>query len=258
MPRVPDTAEQPQYDAVAESYDRLVRPRYESIAALVVRRVHELLEPTGSDVVELAAGTGALTHQLAPGTGTYRATDISPGMLAAGRGHAAPGCDHVEWRVADVTALDLPSASADLVACSLGPFQDSEEGRAESRRVLRTGGFLVATTWGDDYRELALLAEARRRLDLPPRPTTSAAALGDRLEDGGYREVAVRPARLPVVHDSVEAYLAYRASFGPVPDLRTSDEHALASTIAACAEQYLDDRGRVVLDWQVLVMSARA
>ena len=76
-----------QYDAVADSYARLVAPRYAPIAALL----HTAIGPVTprSRVVELAAGTGALTRLVAPRVlaqdGDYIAVDVSEGMLRQAR-----------------------------------------------------------------------------------------------------------------------------------------------------------------------------
>lgn len=245
-----------QYDAVAEDYDRLIRPRYDAIAALVVDRVRELTDVRRADVVELSAGTGALTHQLATLPRSYVATDVSEPMLAVARRRTVPGTERVAWRRADVQDLRLESASADVVVSSLGPVQDSDRALAEALRVLRPGGLLVAVTWGDDYRELDLLQETRAQLGLMPRPTLSAAELAARLRRAGYRRVVVQEVRLPVVHASVESYLAYRQAFGPVRDLVTPEPEDLLRTLAACATSYTDDEGQVALDWHLLVMSA--
>ena len=245
-----------QYDLVAEGYDRLVRPRYEQVAALVVDRLRELTDVRRAHVVELSAGTGALTHRLAPLTRGYVATDVSEAMLAIARRYDVPGTERVTWLGADVRDLPFAASSADAVVSSLGPFQDSAAALAEARRVLRPGGVLAAVTWGDDYRELDLLQEARRRLGLPLRETTDAARLAARLETAGFGRVAVRDVRLPAVHASVDAYLAYRQAFGPVRDLVSGDHDTLLRTLADCAAAFTDAEGRVVLDSHLLVMSA--
>jgi ubiquinone/menaquinone biosynthesis C-methylase UbiE len=255
-PEPPEPPEQQQYDAVAADYDRIIRPRYEAIAALVVDRVRELTDVRRADVVELSAGTGALTHQLAPLARSYVATDVSEPMMAVARQHDVPGTERVTWLRADVRDLDLASESADLVVSSLGPFQDSDDALAEARRVLRPGGLLVGVSWGDDYRELDLLQQTRARLGLEPRATMSAADLAAGLSRAGYRSVTVQEVRLPVVHASVPSYLDYRQAFGQVRDLVAGDPDAMLRTLAACAGRYSDPRGRVVLDWHLLVMSA--
>ena len=248
--------EQEQYDAVAEDYDRLIRPRYDAIAALVVDRVREVTDVASAHVVELAAGTGALTHQLAPLARDYTATDISQPMLAVARRRDVPGCERVTWLRGDVLDLPLETASADVVVSSLGPLQDSEEALGEARRVLRRGGHLVAVTWGDDYRELELLRETRQRLGLPPRATLNAEELAARVTGTGFRAATVRDVRMPVVHDSLAAYVAYRGAFGPIPDLVTADPDATVRALSESAAAYVDEGGRVVLDWQLLVVSA--
>jgi ubiquinone/menaquinone biosynthesis C-methylase UbiE len=247
-----------QYDDVAEDYDRLIRPRFDAVAALVVDLVRELTDPGGLDVVEISAGTGALTHQLAPLSATYVATDISEPMLAVARRHDAPGLRQVRWQIADMEDLPLEASSVDLVVSSLGPLLDSERALAEAQRVLRTGGLVAGVTWGDDYSELACLQEVRRRLDLPPRPTTSPADVAERLERAGFGDVVVRDARLPAAHASVAAYLDYRRAFGLIPDLTPADNERLMATLTECLTDYVDESGQVVLDWQLCVFSARS
>jgi SAM-dependent methyltransferase len=246
-----------QYDAVAEDYDRLVRPRFEAVAALVVDRVRELTDVAPADVVEISAGTGALTHQLAPLTASYVATDISEPMLAVARQYDVPGIERVRWQSADMEDLPLDSSSADVVVSSLGPLLDSDRALAEAQRVLRPGGLVAGVTWGDDYRELECAQEARRRLHLPPRRTTSPAEIADRLAGAGYGEVVVRDTRLSAVHPSVAAYLDFRRAFGPIPGLNPAESEDLLRMLADCVTAYTDDDGQVLLDWQVCVFSGR-
>ena len=170
-------------------------------------------------------------------------------MLAHARRSAAPA----SYAVADAAGLPRADASVHCVGCSLGPVQGAVALVAETRRVLTTPGWLTLATWGDDYSELRLLTEARRRHGLPRRPVTNSAQLVERLEAGGLSDVEVEDVRLPVVHESVEAYLEYRSAFGVVPDLTPAQHASVVSSIAECATQYLDGSGRLVLDWHVLV-----
>jgi SAM-dependent methyltransferase len=243
-----------QYDEVADHYDRLVRPKYEPIAALVSDHVAGRL--VDADVVELSAGTGTLTHLLAPHASTYLATDVSEPMMEVARACPATACRRVTWTRADVAATGLPSASADVVVSSLGPFQDSDAGLGEALRLLRPGGRLVATTWGDDYLELDVLQAARARLGLPPRTIAPADALAPRLRRAGFRDVRVEEVRMPVVHASVADYLAYREAFGRLPE-STVDVADVRRALSEYAAPYVDAAGRLVLDWQLLLVSAR-
>lgn len=247
------------YDEVAADYDRLIRPKYEPIAALVVDRLTQLADPAelaASDVVELSAGTGALTHQLAPLVSTYLATDISGPMMAIGRACQAPACQRVRWLRADVEHSGLPSGSADVVVSSLGQCQDSDQSMAETLRVLRPGGLLVATTWGDSYAELALLQDARARLGVQPRPVTDPEEIRSRLRRVGYREVTVADVWMPVVHRSVPDYLAYRGAFGQLPGGGPTPAE-VETALSEAARPYVDQAGRLVLDWHLLVLAAR-
>jgi ubiquinone/menaquinone biosynthesis C-methylase UbiE len=125
----------------------LFQPYAEDLAARAAAR----LERGGaSRVLEVAAGTGALTRELAarlPGNASIVATDLNPPMLerAAARGTARP----VEWRQADAMRLPFDEASFDAVVCQFGAmfFPDRPAAFAEARRVLRAGGVLLFSTW---------------------------------------------------------------------------------------------------------------
>jgi SAM-dependent methyltransferase len=247
-----------QYDDVAETYDRLIRPKYDAIA----RRVREVVaaerDLSGAVVLELSVGTGALTCQLAPLVGGgYVATDISAPMLEVARRRCTAG-PPIAWIRAGVDDLGLPAGLADVVTSSLGPVQDEVASLAEAHRVAAPDGRLVACTWGDDYAELDVMQAARALVGMDPRPVTSAVDLVDRARCAGFRDVSVTPLRLPVSHDSLEAYTAYRCAFGamPLPDGLTMTD--LLGALRTAAARYVDVAGRVVLDWHLLVLTATA
>ncbi|QUQ67593.1 class I SAM-dependent methyltransferase [Kutzneria sp. CA-103260] len=115
--------------------------------------------PSGRRVLEVGAGTGALwpyqpDFQLVP-------TDSSAAMCTALRdkGFAAARCS--------ADALPFPTGSFDgAVACHmLYHVDDPARGIAELRRVLRPGGWLVASTNGDGH--MAQLWEIAARAGLP-------------------------------------------------------------------------------------------
>lgn len=239
-----------QYDLVAAQYAEVIAPKYTAIAQLVA----DVARPApDARVLELAAGTGALTRLLAPlvaERGSYAALDVSPAMLAAA---------HLDGRVrqvvADLHEVPLPDSWADLVVCSLGPPL-SHEAVAEAARLLRPGGRFAATTWGDDYAELVLLNAARRRVGLDDYPRAVAEGVCSHLRDAGLVGVRATTVRLPVVHTSVADYLRYRAAFGCPPGLAAARVPALLDAIADEARPFVDGSGRVCLDWQVVVLEA--
>ena len=100
------------------------------------------LQP-GSTVLDLAAGTGVSTVELARDDVTAVACDFSLGMLRAGR--AGPRRRRVPFVAGDATALPFANASFDAAVISFGLRNVSDVPRAlrELARVVRPGGRLV-------------------------------------------------------------------------------------------------------------------
>ena len=98
-------------------------------------------------VLELAAGTGIVTRQLAAALPAARvvATDLNPAMVAVGR-QLAP---HASWQAADALALPFADGAFDAVLCQFGVmfFPDRPAAYAEARRVLRPGGHFLFSAW---------------------------------------------------------------------------------------------------------------
>ena len=101
-------------------------------------------------VLEIAAGTGVVTRQLAtllpPGVAIV-ATDLNQPMLD--RAAQAGTTRAVEWRQADALQLPFPDASFDVVVCQFGVmfFPDKSRAFAEARRVLKPGGVFIFNVW---------------------------------------------------------------------------------------------------------------
>jgi SAM-dependent methyltransferase len=127
-------------------------------------------------LLEMAAGTGAVTRELAarlPAGAAITATDLNQPMLdQAGRaGTARP----VTWRQADAMELPFPDASFDAVVCQFGVmfFPDRAQAYAQARRVLRPGGALLFNTWdrieANDFADEVQSALIALYADDPPR-----------------------------------------------------------------------------------------
>lgn len=132
-------------DDMPAAYEReLVPAVFRPFALELAGRVGELAPHA---VLEVAAGTGVLTRELVRVADDVVATDLNAAMVELGR-RAVP---QATWRQAD--ALDLPfdAAAFDVVACSFGVmfFPDKVAGLAQAHRVLRPGGTLLLTSWGD-------------------------------------------------------------------------------------------------------------
>ena len=135
--------------SVAAFYERYMVPLiFEPYAVDLATRVARF---GPQRVLELAAGTGVVTRQLAAmlaAPARIVATDLNPAMIeeAARIGTARP----VEWRQADAMHLPFESAAFDAVVCQFGVtfFPDRPHALGEARRVLRPGGLLAFNTWG--------------------------------------------------------------------------------------------------------------
>jgi demethylmenaquinone methyltransferase/2-methoxy-6-polyprenyl-1,4-benzoquinol methylase len=130
------------FDGVARRYDRtntvlslgLDRSwRRATRAALALQR--------GERCLDIAAGTGVSTQELALSGAHVVGADLSLGMLAVGKA-VRPAVDLL---AADALALPFPTACFDAVTVSFGlrNFVDPAAGLAELARVTRPGGRLV-------------------------------------------------------------------------------------------------------------------
>src|SRR5690349_4854553 len=132
--------------SVPELYERLLVPMIFAEPARALAAAVAGAAP--SDVLETAAGTGALTRELErAGDMNIVATDLNAAMVqkAESLGFGA----RVRWQVADALDLPFPEDSFDAVACQFGVmfFPDKVHGYAEARRVLRPGGLFAFNVW---------------------------------------------------------------------------------------------------------------
>jgi ubiquinone/menaquinone biosynthesis C-methylase UbiE len=132
--------------SVPELYERLLVPMiFAEPSRLLAAAV---AENHPSDVLETAAGTGALTRELAQtDAANIVATDLNDAMVRQAQAIAKPG--NVRWQVANALDLPFPDRSFDAVACQFGAmfFPDKVAGYAEALRVLRPGGLFAFNVW---------------------------------------------------------------------------------------------------------------
>jgi ubiquinone/menaquinone biosynthesis C-methylase UbiE len=135
--------------SIPEIYDRLLVPLiFEPYARDLAERV---ARAGPKDVLEVAAGTGALTREIVarlPAHIRIVATDLNQPML----GHAAARQSDrgsVTWQQADALALPFKDREFDVVACQFGVmfFPDKIRGYAEAWRVLKPGGRFFFNVW---------------------------------------------------------------------------------------------------------------
>lgn len=129
-----------------EAYEQhLVPVFFRPFAADLAARAAALRPLT---ILELAAGTGALTSALLTEvpTATVVATDLNEAMVTAGSAREP----RADWRRADAQELPFADGSFDLVVCQFGVmfFPDRPAAYAEVRRVLAPGGRFLFSSWG--------------------------------------------------------------------------------------------------------------
>lgn len=133
--------------SIPEIYDRLLVPLiFEPYALDLAARL-----PAARDILELAAGTGAVTRALAARLSRDArivATDLNQPMLDYAARRLADD-RRVEWRQADALSLPFAEASFDAVLCQFGVmfFPDRARGYREARRVMRKTGRFLFNVW---------------------------------------------------------------------------------------------------------------
>lgn len=112
--------------------------------------------PSGASVLDIACGRGAVlfpaAQQVGP-SGQVIGIDLSEQMVQeTALAIAQRGLSQASARHMDAEHLDFPEAHFDYVLCgfSFQFFPHLEQALAEIRRVLKPGGQIIVTTWGED------------------------------------------------------------------------------------------------------------
>lgn len=193
------------YNAAADHFDD--EPL--SFWALIGKRtVTNLKLQAGAKVLDVGCGTGASALPAAQAVGKNGlvvgvGVDLAARLLDRARTKAqAAGLGNVEFRLADMTALNYPEASFDAVVSVFSIFfvPDMEGLVRELWRIVRPGGKLAVTTWGPRIFEPAysrwLIAVGTDRPDLvtafnPSDRITDVVSVRKLLQDGGVKDVEV-------------------------------------------------------------------
>jgi ubiquinone/menaquinone biosynthesis C-methylase UbiE len=141
------------YSSQAEDYERLVSR--EDCQGNILPTLNRIRPLAGLDVVELGAGTGRLTCQLAPQVKTIRAFDASAHMLdLAAAKLETRGLRNWSAGIADHRRLPVPDQTADVaisgwsVCYTVVDYPDNwrhelSSALAEMQRILRPGGTII-------------------------------------------------------------------------------------------------------------------
>lgn len=154
-PRLQRRVQRYGWDLAAPGYEGLWGAQLAGVQAALLAGA--ALRP-GERVLDLACGTGLVTlaaaRAVAP-SGQALGTDLSGEMVALAAQQAQrQGVNNARFTRMDAEHLAVADGSVDVVLCSLGLMYVPEPERvvSEARRVLRPGGRLVVSVWGERAR----------------------------------------------------------------------------------------------------------
>jgi ubiquinone/menaquinone biosynthesis C-methylase UbiE len=259
----PSAADARFVDSVPEIYDRYLGPLFFGQFARDLATRLTASERPVTRVLEIAAGTGILTEELArllPAEATIVATDLNPPMLAVAQKRLqthATGA-RVEWQDADATSLPFPDSAFEAAVCQFGCmfFPDKARAASETYRVLSPGGRWLFNVW-DSLEENPIARIADETItsyfsDDPPQfykvpfSMHEAESTRELVAGAGFSDVTVIPLRF-----TAEAPSARHAAIGLVrgnPVLAAIEERGtvgadeIIEAIAAALAHELGDR----------------
>jgi SAM-dependent methyltransferase len=185
---------------------------------------------SGARVLDIAAGTGAVTLRVAPRADRVLAVDFARDMLAHLEERIArAGHTNVRTEVMDGQDLEVDDGSFDAVLSNFGVifFPDRVRGFSEMHRVLRPGGRAVVTAWStadrfDLFRFFLRAVHAALGEDAPrpksPPPIFSLAdraRLEEEMRAGGFGDVTTHTVRHTLEVESAEAYWEIMSKSAP-------------------------------------------
>ncbi|WP_436701213.1 class I SAM-dependent methyltransferase [Nocardioides sp. BYT-33-1] len=204
-------------------------PEYDDYQQRPERRDHDraawaeifgaVLPPAPAEVLDLGTGSGYVALLLAGLGHDVTATDLSEGMLARAREHAARAERAPRFLQGDAVAPDFADASFDAITNRylMWTLREPERALANWRRVLRPGGVLalVDSTWfptgldRDTSADFVELYDDGVRALLPLAAATSIDATRDVVAAAGFEDVSVTP---------LQSILELDRRFGVAPD----------------------------------------
>lgn len=204
-------------------------PEYDDYQQRPERRAHDraawaevfggALPPAPAQVLDLGTGSGYVALLLAELGYDVTATDLSEGMLARARAHAARAERAPRFLRGDAVAPAYPDGAFDAITSRylMWTLREPERALAAWRRLLRPGGVLalVDSTWfptgldRDTAPDFVELYDAEVRAQLPLAAATSIEATRDLVAGAGFADVTLTP---------LTAILELDRRFGVAPD----------------------------------------
>ena len=184
----------PIYDTAAKANSRAYGDMLKIVRGLV---------PQGSTVLELAAGTGAISLIVSDKAGSILCSDWSVKMLAVAQRKAAKlGVKNVSFERLNIFETGKPDNSFDVVIASqvLNLFDNPEDAAAELRRVAKHM-VILPTSFIKDLRGSGKLSiNVCRLFGFAPKFELDAASFSSFLPDIGFEncDIIQIPGRIPM------------------------------------------------------------
>lgn len=193
------------FNAMHDTYDNI-----RSFRGPAERLVINAKIAPGQRVLDVACGTGwaTMSAALAVGdTGRVIGIDIADKVLDVAREKAASeGLSNVEYRLGDAEALEFDDASFDAVICasSIFFFHDILKALHEWHRVLKVGGMIAFSSFGESFfQTFSLCSERLNQYDgqtpsgqKPGERTDTPGKCRELLKRAGFKEIEITTEQL--------------------------------------------------------------
>jgi ubiquinone/menaquinone biosynthesis C-methylase UbiE len=223
----------PTYDRVGEAYHGYFAGRLLDLAGL----------PGDAHLLDVACGRGAVLLAAAErGIGRLTGIDVSPVMIELARADLrAAGITDVDLQVMDAERLELPDAGFDALTAAFALFflPDPARAAAEFHRVLRRGGVVAVSTWGEEddrwsFADDLLAAAGSPRLRALQQPFDRAEDVTRLLASAAFTDLQVHQEETVIHFDSSQQWWEWHWSFSIRGVLEQLPAEALDEYREAC------------------------
>jgi O-methyltransferase/aklanonic acid methyltransferase len=228
------------FDRAAPTYDHIGDAYHGHFAERLVDRI---AIDGSAGLLDVACGRGAVLLA-ASARGAVRLTgiDVSPHMIElAGSDLRDAGVTDVDLRVMDAEDLEFPDDRFDALTAAFALFflPDPARAAAEFRRVLRPGGVVGVSTWGEEDERWSFEDDLLGSVDSPRRsalqqPFDRADDIVELLDAAGFADLQVHQEETEVRFESKQQWWEWHWSFSVRGLLEQLEAHDVVAYRDAC------------------------